>query len=338
MSVWHPISVRCVALALGLAMLGCTDAQLRRSTVRQASTLTELQYQQVLDNLATLCFDPNVLPWHVALTTGSAQVTDSGTAGISFDLGGGVTTTHPSFFGSRSVVEQWGTVPVTDEPTLRLLRMAYQNALGHQRQLLSHKDANDLAHLLTSQIATTSDMSVDGDTLRHLFEIYRDAPDGSSLGTKREVPANPSVKPNDPAGQNSIEKQYGKSWGEVTDTLDDEILVEASNKQPFFAPRHGAATGLAKEVIRQVNDVQDTLLSIPNGWLESGSKRDVPSDACYVGRHGPIYVWVCREHTAELAEFTLGILKLSSVVQSSQVVASPSGIQFSPGLIRPQFR
>jgi len=62
MSVWHPICVRCVAFALGLAAFGCTDAQLRRSTVRQASTLSELQYQQVLENLATLCVDPNVLP------------------------------------------------------------------------------------------------------------------------------------------------------------------------------------------------------------------------------------------------------------------------------------
>jgi len=134
------------------------------------------------------------------------------------------------------------------------------------------------------------------------------------------------------------EKRYAKTWGEVTDTLDDEILVEDSNKPPLFAPRHGAATGLAKEAIRQVNDVQDTLLSIPCGWLESGSKSDVPRDACYVGRHGKMYVWVCREYTAELAELTLSILKLSSVVRASQVVASPSGIQFSPGLVRLQFR
>ena len=171
-----------------VAAAGCADLQLRTSTVRQADTLTGLQYQQVLNNLAMLQADPSALPSMITLKNGTAQVADTGSAGLGLDLGSR-THTAPSLMGTRSVVEQWGTSPVADDTTLRLLRLAYNRAIGDPR-LLTASEADDLAHTLSAQIGTNADISTDSDTLRTLLAISREgaAPPAAD-------PADPAAKP-----------------------------------------------------------------------------------------------------------------------------------------------
>src|SRR4051794_41498872 len=71
-------SFRPLVILLGLACLtGCTSGRLRQRTINQGGTLPELQYQQVLDNLARFAASPDSLPWHVNLREGTTQVTDS---------------------------------------------------------------------------------------------------------------------------------------------------------------------------------------------------------------------------------------------------------------------
>jgi hypothetical protein len=83
---------RTAALAVVLILaaagsIGCMAVRLGQRTIRQASTLPELQYQQVLDNLALFATNPAALPWHVNLREGTTQVTDSASAGAAVDLG-----------------------------------------------------------------------------------------------------------------------------------------------------------------------------------------------------------------------------------------------------------
>ena len=65
-----------VAVIPLLALCGCTQVQLQKHTVRQGATLPEVQYQQVLDNLAMFACNPNSLAWHVKVTGGLVQVAD----------------------------------------------------------------------------------------------------------------------------------------------------------------------------------------------------------------------------------------------------------------------
>src|SRR3954454_2695363 len=95
------------------SVAGCTTARLRQRTINQGSTLPELQYQQVLGNLALFATNPSALPWHVNLREGTTQLTDSVSAGAAVDLAPPVTW-FPQLFGSRTAVAQWGMAPVVD--------------------------------------------------------------------------------------------------------------------------------------------------------------------------------------------------------------------------------
>jgi hypothetical protein len=128
--------------------------RLERSTIEQAGTLTDIQYQQVLNNLAMFCKSPGALPWHVNLRDGSAQIADLGSAQTLLDWHRAITT-HPQLLGSRTVVEQWGMSPVTNDVELKILRVAYRRAVGFDESLsgedLKNELADELAHELKKQ-------------------------------------------------------------------------------------------------------------------------------------------------------------------------------------------
>ncbi|HEX4612444.1 MAG TPA: hypothetical protein VH092_29895, partial [Urbifossiella sp.] len=146
-----------LVLAAGLcSATGCTSRHLRHRTVSQGSTLPDLQYQQVLNNLAQFATNPAALPWHVNLKEGTSQVTDSGSGGALVDLGPPAST-EPQLFGSRTVVAQWGMAPVTDATELRLLRIAYRRAHGSP-DMPSPEFLDELAHELKDQFPSNADL------------------------------------------------------------------------------------------------------------------------------------------------------------------------------------
>lgn len=144
-----------LAIALSVLTLGCTNTQLRHNTVIQASTLTDLQHQQVLNNLAAFACNPDAIPFHVTVHDGTAQITDNGSlasqvlSGASLTLG-----------AQRTAVDQWSMTPVTDDITIRLLRVAYRRALYMAGDLYTDDDdlANDLAHELKKQSVAVDDL------------------------------------------------------------------------------------------------------------------------------------------------------------------------------------
>lgn len=113
--------------------LGCTHTALERRTVKQASTLTDLQYQQVLDNLAMLACTPDTMPWHLKLNGGLVQIADQGNAGFEANLASGISDGvknifSPSAGAQRGVVGQWDLDPAVEADELALLAIAYRKA------------------------------------------------------------------------------------------------------------------------------------------------------------------------------------------------------------------
>jgi hypothetical protein len=94
----------------------------------------------------------------------------------------------------------------------------------------------------------------------------------------------------------------------------------------------GEHSPLARNVCRKIEVIQHDLAQIHPGWFHAGRKRDVPKGACYVGRSGDCYAWVCPDGRKELTEFTLIVLKLSSLIKETPMLANPPGsVKFSPG-------
>lgn len=122
----RPLFATLAALAL---TTGCTHVALERRTVKQASTLTDLQYQQVLDNLAMFACNPDTMPWHLRVSGGLVQVADQGSGAFGADIatatGGEVTRLLPSAAAQRGIVGQWDVEPAVEADELNLLRLAY---------------------------------------------------------------------------------------------------------------------------------------------------------------------------------------------------------------------
>src|SRR5205807_9819146 len=62
---------------------GCTHIALRNDTVRTTNTLTDLQFQQVLDNVARFHGNPDTVPSFAVATAGTVSVLDTKGAGVS---------------------------------------------------------------------------------------------------------------------------------------------------------------------------------------------------------------------------------------------------------------
>ncbi len=118
------------AWTLMLAVLpvlgGCaTHAYLRDNTTRTTATLTDLNYQQVLNNVAMFVANPAALPSVAVVTSGTVTVTDqkaySSSATYSPTLpfsqqGGGALPILTLFFNpsvQRQLTENWTVTPVT---------------------------------------------------------------------------------------------------------------------------------------------------------------------------------------------------------------------------------
>ncbi len=284
------LRIAAIGLALALAgSTGCTSVRLGQRTMRQASTLPDLQYQQVLDNLALFATNPSALPWHVNLREGTTQITDSASAGAAVDLGP-PSNTLPQLFGSRTVVVQWGMAPVINATELRLIRLAYRRAVG-LAEMPDPEFLSELAHELKNQFLPNADQRDESE----LFYEY------SSQGIR----------------------SYAEFDSRTTTTNDDKVCTDSR------AP--GGRSPLARDVCRQIEVIQRALARIEPGWFHVGRKWDVPKDACYVGRHGGAYVWVGPEGREALTEFTLTVMKLSSLLRETQPLFSPGQVKFSPG-------
>jgi hypothetical protein len=325
-------------LLVTAAVAGCTNTQLRHSTVCQIKTLADLQHQIVLNNLAAFACDPNTIPSQANLTFGATQVIDSGTANTQV-INSAMNSLLLTLGLSRGIVDQWTSVPVTDEMTLQLLRVAYRRSLGIDEDLYTNDLANRLAHRLKWQLISTGDLGVAnalmyarGPTLPQLLDRAGWSGD-DEMGFKEGDPAVKLWK-KDSHDIISLNSDRIVQRGEV---LEEEILFVAPalvDGQPHIvegekSPRVKVATPYAAEIRRHVLSLNRCLLEIGCGWVGTGGKKDVPKCACHVGHYCDCYVWILPEDQATFEEFTLKILRLSSLLQNTST-SSSSGVMFSP--------
>jgi hypothetical protein len=120
-------------------LAGCqTHVNLRNNSVKATGTLADLNYQQVLNNVAQFTANPSAMPSFAVFNAGTVTVTDQKTANVNAtgaptlgnaqQAGSGLPILsillNPS--ASRTLTENWSMAPVTDIDNLRRIRCAMQ--------------------------------------------------------------------------------------------------------------------------------------------------------------------------------------------------------------------
>jgi hypothetical protein len=139
-------TVRAWLFCLAAAPLvgGCqTHLSLRDNTLRTAATLTDLNYQQVLNNVARFVANPAAMPSVVVINSGTVTVADQKTINANATYAPTLTFEQQAGSGlpilsllfnpsaSRNLTENWSLAPVTDVDNLRRIRCAFQLLVLH---------------------------------------------------------------------------------------------------------------------------------------------------------------------------------------------------------------
>jgi hypothetical protein len=357
---------RPLLMAACLFIAGCTNNQLRRSTVGQAMTLNDIQHQQVMQNLASFAANEYALPRHVTLHDGTAQITDNGSI-----IGQVITGRFLNIGAQRTVVDQWSMLPVTNDVSLRVLKIAYRRALGSSENLYSDDLANDFAHEIKKQTYQLDDLRtlVANAQLKEQLEKQLKAIGGNAtvdaqiprtthdqsyttdeLGNRiprtnaRTVIEHRPIAGITHASAAGVRNEFQRVisgnnirivWPDERITEDNLSVVELplyrdADKNPIFRP----ATPLVIELRRQVYETNKDLEDIHPGWLcKSTNKHDIPRDVCYSAWAKDCgktwFVWVEPSGRKEFEDFTLKILNFSGIIKEP-TVSGATGVKFTP--------
>ena len=116
------------AMCLLLFLPRCTHVQLTTSTSRAASTVMEIQYQMVMDNLARMERYPGALPSQIRIKQGTVQVSDD--YGLyQLEASGSASGTFGGPRAERTVSEQWGADAICDPVAVEQLQNLYRAAM-----------------------------------------------------------------------------------------------------------------------------------------------------------------------------------------------------------------
>jgi hypothetical protein len=109
---------------------GCMSEQLRFTARRTVNALPDLQYQQVVDNLAKIASNPGFLPYLAVAGQGAVQVTDNGTSTLALNIASkAFGPGNLSLGASRNVTGTWSLGTITSPEKIRSMQAVYLRAL-----------------------------------------------------------------------------------------------------------------------------------------------------------------------------------------------------------------
>ena len=332
-------TLRAAALALtmlcALSTCGCTAVRLGRGTVSQSSTLTDIQYQQILDNLAMFACDPDAMAWHVKVNGGVVQVADQGMGMIAANVGG-PHAVAPSLGLQRNVLHQWNVDPVIDADDLALLHIAYRKAV-HPEDFdgAIRRDAFEQICEISSgfHIALTRDVAmkmidalhIDAsperkEKLDHAHDALEKLYDRLDALSLRETPYDPAKLCHNgcqiPSELEFVQEEIAKLSSSICDAayLPVHSLMRQRRNPGLVDQAQDRITALLSLVDEPEEGAPPNPFSMP--WVHVAChKRDIPPCACYIGRYThcgqTCYAWVAPEQAKTLRDFTLVVLSLA---------------------------
>jgi hypothetical protein len=121
------IFLHIIVLCFAILLSGCTHHFLLRNTTKQASTISDVLIQQVMDNIALFSANPHALPHFAVLSDGTSQAVDQTTPAGSLTWNARTITAEMlSINANRQLLENWKMAPVTSAGRLKRMRCALQ--------------------------------------------------------------------------------------------------------------------------------------------------------------------------------------------------------------------
>jgi hypothetical protein len=271
-----------LVLACGMLNAGCMTTQLRNQMNEQASTIPDVYYQQVLNNLAMIVAEPARLPYFSDPQTSRVSIarTANGSYGINYDLITSAPTGVLTLFnrwmldrqsatltGGQTDTGQWAALTSNDPDKLFSMRAIYRKAAG----TATSEDEELLTEFYYRHFQITDEALL---RLReNRPEVYK------AIGEKLE-----KLRDMEFLTVESFENRLAKP-----DVLGPDDVVRYRRPVLKFARMENEPTEFVSD--------EDThhLLYLPAvkpGWFAVGGKDDVPKHACYIGRYCNTYVWV----------------------------------------------
>ena len=300
--------LRILLVTILASATGCEAFQLRNRTVRQASTMTDLNYEQVLDNLAMFVSNPDSLPYFSLAPSGVTTIqqtyTPMGSLNWDYAFFGmvGAFKNHLdkkslSLTANQQNIETWNTITSYYPESLKVMQCAYQKAVG--------REPCECEGYLTSF-------------------FFPPAPTTVPKGPKMTEPDS-GAGSSGASGKNETgaENQGIDLRLSVIKSASAESIAVADTKPPAKKPDLIPPSERALKA--------EEYQSIHPGWFCAGKITDVPwKQARYVGHYGSTYVWVTDEGVANLSRFTLAILDI--VTSEPQLKAVTPGVAKGSGV------
>jgi len=292
--------------------------QLSNRMTRQASTIPDIYYQEVLNNLAMIQAEPSRMPYFSDPQTSRTSIQQSSSASYSFFLDlistapTGVLTLFNHYLldrqsgtvtaGQRNSGE-WAALTANDPDKLFTMRSAYRRITG---------------------AATAEDQEILSEFYYRHFEIT-----DAALTSLRE--GSPDVYEKIGIKLAKLEGiEYLRAEGFEGRLREDDVI----GKDDFERYRRTLLKvfRMGHEPMEFVSDADTHHLlyvtALRPGWIGMGQKQDLPRNAAYVGQFGKTYVWVTPENLEPLTRLTLAILDIHTF-KSERI----GGSRVQPGIL-----
>ena len=318
MRTWKPALI----LACALMNAGCMTTQLRNRQTEQASSIPDVYYQIVLNNLAMNAANPARMPYFSDPQTSVNIVARSANVayGINLDLITSAPTNALGFLGKTLVDKQtavltggqtdsgeWASVTANDPDKLFSMRAVYRKTNG----TATSEDEEILKEFYYRHFEITDE------TLTLLRENRPDV--FKAIGDKLR-----KLKDIEYLSVESFERRLA---------ADDILGKDGAERYRRPILKYARMEHEPTEFVSDFDTHHLLYISaLKPGWFGVGGKRDVPKHTCYVGRYCDTYVWVPSENLELLTRLTLAILDIHTF-RSERI----GGSRAQPGLI-PSFR
>jgi hypothetical protein len=322
---------------------GCTSVALKRATLAQAESSTDLRYKEVIENLAMSAAEPDILPSYSSIYAGSTDVNDVIRA-TSASVWVRAALKHPGWFatffstqtadfvGSRAVKSNWTLDPTIVPEKLRAMRAASRwVTLGREevgpdlRYLFAYKPPTYQTWFELLPLPSEKDLSripISGRNLVIVAEVnrmlYFRIFNGSGVqkidGYAKDIIKNTELsKQINNLSYIDSELKRLKPGANLSPEVEANVLAAVTTVLQHPVPSDFAPV-MTDPGTGEGNffDVIDDLAALPPGWLHRETRwKDVPWNACYSAGSGDTFVWVGPEGMEGLSKFLLILQKIA---------------------------